>query len=274
MFASCSKSGEAINEASNAPAERGIGFSAEASDKFVSGEDSPDRKVVKNYSVSAETKTFETAISELEARIVADDGYVESSKVNNYSYERSYGDYRRATYTVRVPADKSDAFVSALSGMMNVTTSSSSVSDVTDQYYTLEATLEELIAERESLLAILSSINAKEDYNYWLTIDSKLSEVKTGIAVCQRRMLDYNNMISYSTIQLSLVEVAEEGASENKEPAGVRLKDAFIDSWVDFGHGFVEFFIWLVGAVPTLLVIAGVITLLVFFFRLIFRKKK
>ena len=62
-----------------------------------------------------------------------------------------------------------------------------------------------------------------------------------------------------STVKLSLREVVTYTEVEEPDPTfGQRMKETFVESWSEFGEGWLDFFVWFVGAFPTLLVVVGI----------------
>lgn len=159
----------------------------------------------------------------------------------------------------------------SLSGALNITGSSAEVQDVSESYYSTQARLEELEAERDSLLAMMSSLNTKTDYDFWLTLQTRLSEVRQQIAVYQGQIRLYDSQVSYSTVELSFGETQ---TYAEQDSFGARIGNAFLESWESFGEGVEDFVVFLVGAVPTLLVLAAVAVCGVLVLKALFGKKK
>ncbi len=179
----------------------------------------PDnRKIIKTYTISAETQSFDAATDRIEALVTEKGGYIESSSVSGsgLNTDADYVSTRYASYTLRIPAENAEAFVSAVGDSMHLTSNESRVEDVSDTYYSIEARLEELEAERDSLLSIMASVDSQSDYSFWLTLQQRISEVRQQIAVYQRQLINYDNRISYSTVNLSLREVTVLTASEEQ----------------------------------------------------------
>ena len=235
----------------------------------------PQRKIIKTYNLTLETKTFDESISSLMSLLAEKGGYVESSDVRNQSLNSSVTAYSRyATYTLRVPAEAADDFVNAIGTAFHVTGNNSTVQDISDTYYSIEAVLEELYTERDSLLAMMESLDSKSDYNFWLTLQQRLSEIKQEIAVYQAQLKSYDSKVSYSTLKLSGTEGVTYTAQAENGKFGSRISAAFRESWIDFAQGWQNVAVWFVGAIPTLLVLGGIAAALVLIFTRIFRDKK
>lgn len=273
-FASCNAAynkGEDYYPESAPPMEDGFATNG----KNEVNADLPQRKIIKTYNLNLETKTFDESISSLMSLLAEKGGYVESSDVRNQSLNSSAASYSRyATYTLRIPAEEADAFVNAIGTAFHVTGNNSTVQDVSDTYYSIEAVLEELYAERDSLLAMMESLDSKSDYNFWLTLQQRLSEVKQEIAVYQAQLNSYDSKVAYSTLRIYVTEVVTYTAQAENGKFGSRISAAFRDSWIDFANGWQNVAVWFVGAIPTLLVLGGIATVLALVLTHIFRDKK
>ncbi len=239
LFSACS-SGSDSDSSYSGGSEVYPGEVGDAGDKWVSNEDSlvatpgvADRKIIKTYEITAETREFDAALTELNTRLSAVGGYVETGSTSDSGLGNKGNSSRFASYTLRIPADKTEEFMSGLGELLHITRNYSTVDDVSDTYYSVEATLEELIAERDSLLAIQASLDAKEDYSFWLTVQERLSAVKQQIAVYQRQLMNYDSKVAYSTVHLSLCEVKD--LTDTEEPGfWIELGDAFVGGFEVF----------------------------------------
>lgn len=272
-FAACSKGYDANERAPsyNNSADGGNGF--EVLDSTVKPEDA-ERKIIKTFEISAETTDFDAATAALNALITEHGAYVESSSSYDQSLKSQNAYARRANYTVRVPAEHAEAFVSALGGNFNVTSSSSRVEDISDTYYSIEARLEELQIERDSLLDILAAPETEKDYDLWLTVQQRLSEVKQQIAVYQGQINRYDGLVAYSTVHLSISEVINYTVKSENNGFFARLWAATKEGWTDFFAGLLNFVIWLAGALPTLILLTAIGVGIWLFIRALVRRKR
>ncbi len=278
---SCAKAGndammEKPNSSGGAYGESGKGELGFADvDVSVDSSQVAERKVIKTFDISTETKAFDEALDALEALVAEKGGYVESATMNNQSLNYSSANYTRyASFTIRIPAEHADAFVGSMGDLLNITSNRSYVEDVSETYYSIEARLEELKVERDALLDILNDTATKKDYNFWLTVKQRLSEVTQQIAVYQGQLNRYDGKIAFSTVNLSVREVLTFSAVTQSNRFGSRLGAAFKEGWNDFVIGLQDFAIWLAEALPTLVLLAGIGTGLGFLIRAIRRKKK
>ena len=218
------------------------------------------RKIIKTYDLNAETKDFDATVSAIDALVAEHGGYVENNSINYRHYGNSQS-ARYASYRFRIPAENADAFVNSVGNTLNVTRNSSYAEDVSETYYSIEATLEELTAERDSLLAMMKSLDSQKDYNFWLTLQTRLSEVRQQIARLQAQLNNYDSRVSYSTVNLSINEVVTYTPVE--ESFGAKIAAAFSKGWTAFGEFMEGLVIVLVTIFPFLLIpaAAGIVTI-------------
>ena len=138
----------------------------------------------------------------------------------------------------------------------------------------MEARLEELLVERDALLEVLSNTETTKDYSMWLTVKSRLSEVKQQIAVYQGQLNRYDSQVAYSTVHLSITEVINYTDNAENNSFGSRLLTAFKSGWSDFAEGLGDFIVWFVGAFPVLLLLAGIATAITMIIRRSVRKNR
>ena len=222
------------------------------------------QKLIRTCSVEAETRDFDTATASLNERISQFGGYVESQNSTGSSYNSSLGS-RRLTVTVRIPAEKFGDFVAGLGDIMNVTWTTSEVQNITEAYYDTEARLETLKAERESLQKMMASIDNAKEYDFWLTMQTRLSTIEQDIASLEAKLRTYDNRVSYSTVRISLNEVIEYTPAASPTFAE-RVSRSFKSSWKSFASFWQDFAVWIVSLLPviiTLSVIAGAVVIIV-----------
>lgn len=215
--------------------------------------DTTARKIIKTYDLYAETKDFDATVSAIAALVAEHNGYVESNSISNRNSGSQSARY--ASYKFRIPAENADAFVSTVGNTLNVTRNNSYVEDISETYYSIEATLEELQTERDSLLAMMESLDNQKDYNFWLTLQTRLSEVRQQIARLQAQLNNYDSRVSYSTVNLSINEVVTYTPTE--ESFGAKIAAAFSKGWTVFGEFMEGLAVVLVTIFPFLLIPAA-----------------
>ena len=273
---SCSSSPKenVAGDAAPAPgAESGGGLADSEADVPVDMADAA-RKIIKTYDVNSETKAYDDAISSLHTLVADCGGYVESSSASDSSLTSTAdASGRYAHYTIRIPAERAEEFVGSVGTLLHVTSSSSSAEDVSETYYSIEARLEELQAERDSLMDILNATETKQDYSLWLTVSQRLSEVRQQIAVYQGQLNRYDGQVAYSTVRLSIREVLDYTAAANGS-FGSRLGSAFVKGLRGFWYGLQDVLVWFVGALPVLVLLAAAAVAIILIVRRIRRRHR
>lgn len=232
--------------------EYSLNDSSSAADS-ASGEtaiDTQNQKLIRTVYMDAETEDMDALLSQVQARINELGGYVEAREVYNGSMYNSTR-YRNANLTVRIPADKLNAFVDHVSQVSNITSSQETVDDVTLQYVAIESRIKALETEQQTLLDLMAKAETMSDL---LTIESRLTEVRYELENINSQLRVYDNKINYATIHLDISEVVEYTEPE-PENGWQRMGKGFVKSVKGVGNGLKEFFIWLVAAIPYLLLI-------------------
>ncbi len=281
LFASCSASSE------NFAGDMDMGMAPEKGEDLGGVSYAPDgslttdnavssnRKIIRTFTVYGETKTYDDALAEINTSIAAYNGFISESRVTGASYNH-YGSYSRTAYLViKIPAENLDAFISQIGGALNVTSSASTQQDVSEAYYSVEARMKTLETERESLLAMMASIDSAKDYDFWYTLQKKISETEQQIAEYQAILKSYDGQVAYSTVNLTIDEVVEYTPIKDEEPTfGERIAEAFVESWQDFGEGCMDFAVFMVSAIPTLLIFPGIPAVIVLIVIAVHKKNK
>ena len=226
------------------------------SDKLENNEDAYERKVIRDATVNAETRNYTDALDALQSTVKKMDGYVQSSRVSGSSLNdsESSGRLRTAYLTLCVPADKLDDFLGQVDGTLNVTYSQVTEQDVTAEYYDLKSRMDTLNVEKQRLTEMLEN---SEQVGEMLEIEKRLYDIIEEYEAKQTQMNVYATSIAYSRVNLTLSEVRS--LSQADTSFGERFLNAASMSWHNFGQGFLNFLIWFVSAIPTLLLIVVIV---------------
>ncbi len=197
-----------------------------------------NRKLIRTVSMDVETEEFETMVSNVESKVNALGGYIESAYTYNGSAYYSSRD-RYAEMTVRVPDADLDRFVEQVEGFSNVVSKTTNTQDITLEYVDTEGLRDMYLAEETSLLALLEKAETVEDITYLTT---RLSEVRFQIENLESRLLKYDDLVEYATIHLYIqeVEVYTPVVTEEKT-FGEEIKEGFKANVLDIWNSFVRF---------------------------------
>ncbi len=218
------------------------------------------RKIIKNGDLSIQTREFDEFLTNLERSILSVGGYVEASSVNGNSYNRNR--MRSADVTARIPAESLDAFCDQVSELGNVTYKNLYTRDVTLTYVDLESHVKALRTEQQTLMELLARAERVEDI---ITIQARLSDVLYEIESYESTLRTFDDQIAYSSVHLSVQEVARETTVEKETPAEEIVR-RFKENWEDVKEGAVRFGIDFVSDLPVILVwvvFLGIIVLVI-----------
>ena len=228
-----------------------------------------NRKWIVTVNLTAETDDLDALRSALDEKIAALNGYVEDQSVNNGSAYQSSRRYRSANLTIRIPADRIDAFLQDVGGIANIVRQNKSIEDVTLNYVATESRLKALETEEARLLELLSQAETMSDL---LEIEARLSEVRSELEnyASQKRL--YDNQIDYATVYLAIEEVQEYTPVE--EPTlWERISKGFRDNLEGVGDDLLDVLVWFIVSLPYLVVFAVVITIIVLVVKRIRRRR-
>lgn len=226
------------------------------------------RKWIITAEMSVETEDLEVTLTQIGEKIRSLSGYVEDQNVYNGSTYR--GDrYRSATLTVRIPADKADAFTEEVSGIAHVISKSQSMDDVTLTYIATESRMNALLGEEARLLELMEQAKDMTDL---LKIEARLTEVRYELERITSQLRVLQNQVDYATIRLSLEEVQVFTPTEEKT-VWQQISGGFMDSLKGIGNGILAFVIWFLSNIPALVLWGGLITGLYFLIRKILKKR-
>ena len=228
-----------------------------------------NRKWIVTANLTAETDDLDALRSALDEKIAALNGYVEDQSVNNGSAYQSSRRYRSANLTIRIPADRIDAFLQDVGGIANIVRQNKSIEDVTLNYVATESRLKALETEEARLLELLSQAETMSDL---LEIEARLSEVRSELEnyASQKRL--YDNQIDYATVYLAIEEVQEYTPVE--EPTlWERISKGFRANLEGVGADLLDVLVWFIVSLPYLVVFAVVITIIVLVVKRIRRRR-
>lgn len=269
---SCNKSESYDNSIGVGNSESGSNISSPGSS--ISTKVESERKIIKTVKMSAETKEFEKTLDNINDKCDSLGGYIESSTVTGNSFDNKKG-ARSATYTLRIPHDKLDAFTGDIEKSVNVTNITSNIDEITDAYYDAVARLSVLESQKESLQKMYNSFTSYSDINDMMIVQDKLYDVIEEIESYKARINAYDNKVEYSTVNLTILEVVEYTEKDEEEKGfGQRMGESFIEGITDFWKGCQDFTVWFVGAIPSLITWALIIFAIAKISRKIRKKKK
>lgn len=223
------------------------------------------RKLIRTFDLNVETLDFDEFITAVKKEVSSAGGYIESSRIGGNSY--NYSGNRSADFTCRVPSDKLDEFIYTVGGLGNVTYSYEDTRDVTLSYVDTEARIKSLQTEYDQLLELLAEA---ENLDTIILLQQRLTEVRYQLESYQSQLRTYDNLVDYSTVNLSVYEVQRVTAPEAKT-VWQRISNDFGDNIYDIYIDAENFFVWFVANIPYFIIWAAIIAAIIFIICRIFK---
>ncbi len=243
--------------AAEAPAVNGAGTAETA----ITGD-----KLVYTGSISLETLDYDTTVSEVRSRIEEYKGIIENENESSSNYDWYQNDNdgydRRYLYlTVRIPTESYEKFLDEMEGSGHVVSKSSNVENISRQYNDNSIEIEALEKQQTRLLEMLDQAQSVEDM---VTIESRLSEVETQLNQKKSYQAQMDTDVEYSTVNIDISEVNQYTPSEDHPLGnfGKRFVDGVKSGWHDFLWFLQELVIFLVGHIPHIALLAGIVVLI------------
>ena len=157
------------------------------------------RKVIRNGEMSFEVDGFDSAYVQITKIAAEEGGFVattDSEKLANGKV--------RGTVTVRCPPERLDTLVLKLRGLGDLKSSKLAAQDVTKQYTDLESQLRASRAMEQRLLDIIKT--GKGEIKDLVEAEKQLGVYRERIEQVEGEIRYYNNLVSLSTLNVTLVE--------------------------------------------------------------------
>ena len=213
-------------------------------------------KLIYRANIDMESTEFDKALDGLNELVERMGGYYENSELNNYST------YRRANFTVRLPAENFETFCASVGELCQVNNLSRSAEDISEYYYDTES---RLATQQTKLARLQDLLRQAEDMEDIITLESAISETELVIEQLTGKLRKYDSLVGYSTVNISLSEVYK--LTEVTEPAigfGAKLGQAFRTGATGFVDGMQRFLLsvargWIGWLIVIILVVVAII---------------
>jgi hypothetical protein len=206
---------EAMEEPGKAPSDDSAGTAS-------------GQKLIRNAWLELESTEFDEASRALKELTEEFGGYFENSSVANYKDGARWGDY-----TVRIPAERFDAFLEQAGTLCHLTWQEMSQEDISEVYYDTAGRLETQKIKLERLQELLSKAEKMEDI---ITLESAISETEWMIEDLSGTLRRYDGKVDYATVHINLREVYKLSSVETvPETFGQRMSAAFAEGLRDCG---------------------------------------
>lgn len=211
-------------------------------------------KLIYRADLRIETLDFDAAVTALERLASSLGGFVESSNVSGNTNWQPDGTTRIvdrwADYVLRVPSNRFQEAVNQAGDLGSVTSSGTSVENITSQFTDQEARKHSLEVQEERLLDMLGKA---ENIDTLIMLESRLSEVRYEIESIERQLRNWQNQVDYSTISVNLQEVAVYTPTAAVQRSfGERMDNSLRDGWTRFVRSLEDLSLALAGSLPAL----------------------
>ncbi|MGN0747618.1 MAG: DUF4349 domain-containing protein [Aristaeellaceae bacterium] len=210
-----------------------------------------EQKIIRTVSLTLGTQSYEQSLGSLRQQCETLGGWV------SYSSESSMSSgLRRAYLTLRVPAEKLEDYLSGTTGLGRVISREESATDVTESYYDTQARLE----TQQALMARLQAlVTDAADLSDLLALESQIADTQYQIDRLQSSLNSTDRQVSYATVDVTLrEETASSDITDGEKSLGQRLISALetgMEAFLDFLS---DMAVFLVAALPFILLVAVV----------------
>ena len=226
-----------------------------------------NRKLIRTVHLQAETKDLPSFLQNLEEKVASLGGYLQQRNLYNGSESDEYRS-RSADLTVRIPADRADEFLRNVEENANVVSSDETVDDVTLDYVATDSRKKALEAEEKRLLELMESAETMSDL---LEIEERLTQVRGELESIVSQLRTYDDLVDYATVYLHISQVRELTPAK-PETFWNRISSGFVRSVKGVGELLTDLAVWLIAALPYLLLIAVLVIVIVLICK-VYRKK-
>lgn len=220
-----------------------------------------EQKIIRTASLTLKTTNFDQAAQQITALVEAHGGYVENMSISGDSES---GASRRASYTLRIPAPKLDAFLGDMSGVARVTEQSETRQDRTAEY---QDTATRLKTQQEKMARLQTLIGTATEVTDIIEIESAIADTQYMLDSFQTSLNTIDRKVINSTVTLSLREEKPAELSQVESLSlSERIQSGFKATIEGVGTFFENMLVFLSVTAPVwlgLIVIAVVVTVIV-----------
>lgn len=218
------------------------------------------RKVIRSGSASLSTLNYDTTIEALTAYANKSGGYVENLYTGDqYNPMGEETALKNGSITLRVPTGQFDSFFKTLETYGKVTEKSLAADDISAQYRDTYNQAVNLEVREAKLREIMETAKTVEDV---MAVEAELSRVRGEINQLKGTLQQWDALVNLSRITVNVTEVRslETQVTGLDKSLMTRIREAFIASVNSVIAGTENLAVWLVAAVPWLLM-GGVLVL-------------
>jgi hypothetical protein len=212
---------------------------------------SQEKKIVRTADITLATAAFDADQQAVREKVAAMGGYVQSIS----QYEATTWQPQRTVYfTLRIPTERLDEFLSGVSGIGRVASRSENTQDMTVQY---SDTSLRLLTQQEKMKRLQELLVKAENVADLLEIETEIANTQYEIDSYETSLRSIDREVQQSLVNLTLVEeTPAQSAAQDGVSLGQRLADGLAASLEGTVRFFQNMLVFLVMAMPAILLIA------------------
>ncbi len=209
--------------------EPSVSSSNSSSSSSASGQNlTQNKKMILTAKMNLDTQDLDETIKAITKSVSEYGGYIQQSTNSNRSYEA----------TIRIPAEKYADFLKTIEAAGNSTYYSEEMKDITDTYTDLSARLASLKAQEAKVLEFYDKAESIEDL---MAVEERLSEIRYQIESIEASLKNYDLLVAYSTLYLTVKETSV--SQPTKLSFFARLGNSFKNGFKNFIYNIEDFLI-------------------------------
>ena len=191
---------DSADESAMERSEYGAPPMAALRDGAIAAAETVERKIVYTATVSLRVERFDGVPDTVRETVAEHGGYIADEQLHSRPGRPRSGDW-----TVRVPVEQYEAFLEAVSDVGDLDSLRQQAEEVTEEYYDVQARLENKRREEDRLLELLEHETASlEDV---LNVEQALSSVREEIERHEGRLRVLRDQITLSTVTITVTEM-------------------------------------------------------------------
>ncbi|MCL1997662.1 MAG: DUF4349 domain-containing protein [Turicibacter sp.] len=211
-----------------------------------------ERMVIRNSTLSLNTTEFDYTTAAIENLVISFGGFIEWS--NTWSRTVRGEEFWSTNYTLRIPSVHFDEMNTELMRLGTIIRFEVLSEDVTAQFQDATSRLNIRLEEEARILTMLEATDVLEEL---IALEARLADVRIIIESHRQNLEDIQHMVSFSTIELFLQEVDDDGIMPTFDGFFGQIGGAFGSS-IGFSLALVEnFFVLLASITLPLIILAS-----------------
>lgn len=220
-----------------------------------------ESKIIRTVSFTIRTQQYDAAYTAIEGLIAQYGGTTESLTLSG---DQASGALRRANLTLRISAEKLDAFVGGANQIAGVSAYSETSEDVSENYYDIQSRLQTQQTKMARLLELMEKAESTSDL---IELENAISDTQYMIDSYTGSLNGYDSRVNQSYVYVTIRELSSaEAAEEANVSLGERIANAVKASLETAGSVLQGFAVFMVAALPWMLaagIVIGVIAAIV-----------